>query len=414
MKSKSIKEYLEEKRANKVKESSLKTIEWVMESMNKIKPLDKCSEGDLKRILTKLEVSEKTMSLYKIYLKNYFRWRGEPDKVAWIKVKKIKTNIQEDSLLTPEEIKSLLDACQSPREASLIAILSESACRISEALNLNIGDLSKTDYGFKMRIRMKLMNKTGPRDIALISSVPHLTQWLNMHPLKKDTNAPLFVSLGSRSHYERMAGHSVRKIMKKIKERAGITKRVHPHIFRHTALTNLANDGMQESILRKFAGWSGSSDMPEIYIHVGNKDVENAQLIRHGKAVAQSHLALSPLTKECPTCHKDIPVDSQFCENCSKHQDLSPVVRRLIEENRNVMERIGKLEETTQLQDTMIKQMEEPKRYNRLSAEEMERLCIIAEELDRIKSNIPPRRLMTEEKMGTEEEKINRVSKWSF
>lgn len=337
MKSKSIKEYIAEKRANGVKESSLKTIEWVMESLDRIRPLDKCSENDLKKTLSKLEVSEKTLCLYKVYLKNYFRWRGEPEKIAWIRIKKVKTPIHEDSLLTPDEIKKLLDACQNPRDSSLIAILSESACRISEALNMNINDLSKTDYGFKMRIRD---GKTGARDIALISSVSHLTQWLNIHPLKNDTNAPLFVSLGTRNHYERMAGHAVRKILRIIKKRAGIEKRVHPHLFRHTTLTNLAGDGMQESILRKLAGWSGSSDMPEVYIHIGNKDVEQAQLARHGKAVAQKHLSESPLTKECPTCHKSIPIDVQYCDNCSKHQDLSPVVKRLLEEHQHTVAEI--------------------------------------------------------------------------
>jgi integrase len=341
VKSKSIKEYLAEKRANGVKDSSIKTIQWVLESMDKIKPLDKCKENDLKRIITKLDVNEKTMSLYKIYLKNYFRWRGEPEKVAWVRIKKVKTPIHEDSLLTPDEIKKLLDACQNPRDSSLIAILSESACRISEALNLNIGDLSKTDYGFKMRIRD---GKTGARDIALISSVPHLTQWLNMHPLKSDTNAPLFVSIGSRNHYERMAGHAVRKILRAIKKRAGIEKRVHPHLFRHTTLTNLAGDGMQESILRKLAGWTGSSDMPAVYIHVGNKDVEQTQLAYHGKAVAQRHLSQSPLTKECPNCHKEMPIEAQYCDNCSKHQELTPVVKRLLEENLENQRRITELE----------------------------------------------------------------------
>ncbi len=78
------------------------------------------------------------------------------------------TNNQE-KLLTPDEIRNILDACQNPRDSSLIAILSESGCRLSEALNLNINDLSKTDSGFKIRIGENLMNPTVARDIALIS-----------------------------------------------------------------------------------------------------------------------------------------------------------------------------------------------------------------------------------------------------
>jgi len=125
----------------------------------------------------------------------------------------------EDSLLTPDEIKKLLDACQSPRDSSLIAILSESACRISEALNLNIGDLSKTDYGFKMRIRD---GKT-VQGYSSHKLVPHLTQWLNMHPLKNDTMLRYSQSW-NKNHYERMAGHAVRKILRVLRKEQGLRK----------------------------------------------------------------------------------------------------------------------------------------------------------------------------------------------
>ncbi len=337
----SLQEYMEEKRANGVKESSIGTIKWTLQSLNKIKPLEKCTEKDLKKMLSELDCTEKTKSLYQVYVKNFFKWRGEPDKIAWIKVKKVKTHIREDDLLKPDEIKAMIDSCTNPRESALIAILSESAGRISEIMHLNINDLSKTDYGFKMRIRD---GKTGARDIALISSVPHLTQWLNIHPLKKDNTAPLFVNQGSREHFERMTARQFRKILKTIAKNAGITRRVHPHLFRHSTLTNMASDGMQESILRRLAGWAGASEMPEVYIHVGNKDVEQAQLARHGKATALRHLSESPLTKECPNCHKDMPIESQYCENCSKHQDLSPVVKRLLEENQENERRITELE----------------------------------------------------------------------
>lgn len=345
-------EYLNEKRLNGVKENSLETIRWILESMDKVKSLDKCSEKDLKKIISNLKVTEKTQSLYKVYLKNYFKWRGEPNKIAWVKCKKIKTHIREDDLLTSDEIKKMFEACKNPRESALISILSESACRISEALNLNINDLSKTDYGFKMRIRE---GKTGSRDIALISSVPHIMQWLNIHPLRNDENAPLFVNIGTRAHHERMIGTGARKQIREIAKNAGITRRVHPHLFRHSTLTSLAGDGMQESILRKLAGWSGSSDMPEVYIHIGNKDVEQAQLARHGKATALNHLSNSPLTKECPNCHKDMPIEAQYCDNCSKHQELTPVVKRLLEEHQQTMKDMESMK--TMFNEDVIKAM---------------------------------------------------------
>lgn len=365
MSSKSIESYLAEKRANGVKESTIRTVGYILGTMDKIKPLTKCSEADLKTTISKLKVNEKSLVLYKIYMKNFFKWCGESDKIKWIKIKKVKSPIHEDDLLTPDEIKKLLDGCQSPRDSALIALLSESACRISEALNLNINDLSKVDYGFKMRIRD---GKTGARDISLISSVPHIVQWLNIHPLKSDINSPLFVGMGVRNRYGRMNDHAARKTLREITKRTGINKRVHPHLFRHSTLTTLASDGMQESILRKLAGWSGSSEMPAVYIHIGNKDVEQAQLAMHGKATAQHHLSKSPLTKECPNCHKDMPIEAQYCNNCSKHQELTPVVKRLLEEHQQtianaetIQAKIAEMEEQRKkdqaLNEDMIKAM---------------------------------------------------------
>lgn len=347
-----LEEYLKEKKVNGVKDNSIRTIRFVLESIGKNKPLDTCTESDLKDIIGNLKVTEKTANLYKVYIKNYFRWRKEPEKVDWIKIRKVKTTIREDDLLTPDEIKKMFESSQNPRDSALISILSESACRISEAVNLNINDLSPTDYGFKMRIRD---GKTGGRDIALISSVPHLKKWLNIHPLRNNTDAPLFINLGTRNHHERVSRYGSRKVIRIIAKNAGIGRRVYPHLFRHTTLTNLASDGMQESILRKLAGWTGSSDMPEVYIHVGNKDVERAQLARHGKAVAQKHLSENPLSKECPVCHKDIPIESQYCENCSKHQELTPVVKRLLEEHQQTISEVEKMK--AMFNEDMIKSM---------------------------------------------------------
>jgi len=44
--------------------------------MDKIKPLAKCSEVDLKTIISTLKVNEKSMVLYKIYMKNFLNGVG--------------------------------------------------------------------------------------------------------------------------------------------------------------------------------------------------------------------------------------------------------------------------------------------------------------------------------------------------
>ncbi len=333
-----IEDFLNEKKANGVKDITIDNISKSLERLDRFKSIDSCTEKDLKTYFASLECSERTKELYKIYIKGYFKWMRLPDKVAWIKARKIKTEVQEEDLLTPDEVKSLLNAADNSRDKAIISILDESGGRISEVINLNIKDLVKTDYGFKMRIRN---GKTGSRDVSLINSVPYIIQWINIHPFKNNPDAPLFVNIGQRAHNKRFTPFGFRRNLRIYVKRAGIKKRVHPHLFRHGAMTSFAQSGMQESILRRLAGWSGSSSMPEIYIHVGNKDVEKAQLQMHRKVEIQKKEIVNNLSKECPQCHKMIPVDAQLCD-CGAKLDLSSIVRRSIEENAELKERLVK------------------------------------------------------------------------
>ena len=47
------------------------------------------------------------------------------------------------------------------------------------------------------------------------------------------------------------------------------------HIFRHSRLTELAAGKLNEAQIRKFAGWTPSSSMAEIYFHLDDHDVIN-------------------------------------------------------------------------------------------------------------------------------------------
>jgi integrase/recombinase XerD len=75
--------------------------------------------------------------------------------------------------------------------------------------------------------------KTGARRIRLVCSVPHLSNWLEHHPCKGDPEAPLQVGVGSKNYGRRLIYHSIRAMLRKAARRAGIKKRVNPHIFRH-------------------------------------------------------------------------------------------------------------------------------------------------------------------------------------
>lgn len=67
-------------------------------------------------------------------------------------------------------------------------------------------------------------------------------------------------------------------------------------------------------------------------------------LAKHELRQIQQAKPQMKLIKECPNCHKEMPIEAQYCDNCSKHQELTPVVKRLLEENQENQRRITELE----------------------------------------------------------------------
>ncbi|MEK6974529.1 MAG: hypothetical protein AABW41_04820 [Nanoarchaeota archaeon] len=83
--------------------------------------------------------------------------------------------------------------------------------------------------------------KTGSRKIRIISSTQYLATWLENHPLKNDSNSPLWVNLGSRNFNKLMKYPAAVKILRTLFKKCDINKRHNPHLFRHSRATYLAN-----------------------------------------------------------------------------------------------------------------------------------------------------------------------------
>ena len=181
--------------------------------------------------------SECYKSNFKRIIKPFFSWIYRMEKKEYPKVVKwIDCNNKEKKLpkiLEMEDIEKMRDACDNPRDKCLISMDYESGARASELLDLKVSDIKFDEYGAVVMLK----GKTGQRRVRLVSSVGDIKTWLNNYPKKIDENTPLFCTLrGDMS----MVSSSLNFIIKKISKRAGIEKRVFPHLFRHTRATHLA------------------------------------------------------------------------------------------------------------------------------------------------------------------------------
>jgi site-specific recombinase XerD len=288
------------------------------------KPLKQLGREDVEKMVAWINSSnyaEETKHSYKVALKKFYQWlRGcnedgheYPEEVKWIKTTiKRSRRLLPEALLTPEELKKLIEATENPRDRALILTHYESGCRISETLSLRILNVRFDQHGAVLIVN----GKTGPRRVRVIAAAPALASWLNIHPLRSDPNAPLWVGMGTIGRYEPLDYDGVRALLRRLSRKAGVNKRLYTHLLRHTRATELANI-LTEAQMKELLGWVQSSDMPSIYVHLSGRDVDSALLRAHGITTSLEEKAKPHLTFTiCPRCGQKAGPESKFCPDC--------------------------------------------------------------------------------------------------
>jgi len=275
-------------------------------SIHSVKAYEDMTESDIRRFLEALDLRHSTLNTYKIAVKLFFKWlhktpgkKKYPRMVSWIELAGKKASASKDpELLTPAEFLAVLDACTSPRDRALVHVGYDSAASKNELLccdeagnPLTIRSVIKDQHGIKLAV----IGKTGERRIRLGDSVQALEDWLAVHPRAYDPDAPLWLTRQGGGLKERAYGN----LLIKLASDAGVQKKIYPHLLRHMRLTELAKQ-ITESQLRMFAGWSKDSDMPSVYVHLSDRDIDGAivDLHENGSAAGNNGSEAAALREE--------------------------------------------------------------------------------------------------------------------
>lgn len=285
-----------------------------------------------------VSLSPSTLNKRKEALKPFFRWlRGTDEYPPEVKNLKSRNGngdaIPTDALLTPEEMKALLQAHPSPRDKALLAVLAESGLRASELCSLNVGSVTFDAHGAVLTLPKQAPGlKTGARRVRLYDGWQYLQTWFESHPEKANHSAPLFYSLSHRAPGARLTPNALWQFTQRAAKAAKLGKDVHPHLFRHTAATEKARLGWTEGMLRAYFGWSRSSDMPSRYVHLAGLDYEELELERRGlkEKGDRGKPALSPLV--CKVCKAQNLPTAMFCSGC--RHPVSPQAEAELEKRR--------------------------------------------------------------------------------
>ena len=288
----------------------LDTLKISLENITKnhvIKFMGKLKQQDIKRS------SRKT---YYRMIRRFFKWYKKdvdmdiefPRPTKEVKIKRD----WENKLPTMEEIELMLKKNEYPRDRAFLAIVVESGARINEILRMTYGDIKVND----VYIRATLRGRTKQRDIPLIWAAKHIMLWLDCHPTQQD-NDPLWPSQKTGAPITYKGAYT---LIKRIARKAGIKKKIHPHLYRHLRSTIFAEDATISTEMKKlYLGHSlKSRTYEETYVHPGQEAVIDAVLQSKGLVSVEKDEKIKAIfkTELCPRCNSPVAKDDKYCSKC--------------------------------------------------------------------------------------------------
>jgi integrase/recombinase XerD len=164
-------------------------------------------------------------------------------------------------VLTKEEISKLIGSIKNRKHKLMVMFMYSSGLRLSELLNLKVGDLELEEKIGWVR------SGKGSKDRMLLLSNKLIEELREYIQSKKESD---YIFTGRK---ERMTPRNVQKIIKRAIKIAGIEKDVHPHSLRHSLGTHLLEDGVDIRKIQVLLGHANLSTT-QIYTQVSNEELK--------------------------------------------------------------------------------------------------------------------------------------------
>lgn len=192
--------------------------------------------------------------------------------------------------LTVEEITRLIDAGKDPGEAVslrdylLLELLYSTGARVSEVVGINLSDISENSVNGESIWVLKLRGKGGKERMVPLGSYAKsaIDDYLvRTRPslIKKLSESALFLN----NRGTRLSRVSAWEIVKRAAEKAGLTSKVTPHVFRHSYATHLLDGGADIRVVQELLGHA-SVTTTQIYTLITIDKVRESYRLAHPRA----------------------------------------------------------------------------------------------------------------------------------
>lgn len=233
-----------------------------------------------------------TQSYHIIALRAFLRYLAKRD-IHSLSPEKVELGTQERKQVEFLEITEVEDLLNAPdkfpsknelitlRDRAILETLFSTGLRISELTNLNREDISLDRKEFSVR------GKGGKDRVAFLSD--KACEKIGDYTKKRADNAkPLFIHYSGVKEdlddgaYMRLTARSIQRSVSRYAKLVGITKKVTPHILRHSFATDLLINGADIRSVQAMLGHS-SITTTQIYTHVTNKQLREVHRAFHSK-----------------------------------------------------------------------------------------------------------------------------------
>ncbi|MFC1615753.1 site-specific tyrosine recombinase/integron integrase [Patescibacteria group bacterium] len=231
----------------------------------------------------------KTQNYHVIALRAFLKYliKNDVETLAPEKVELSKIPERTVEALNAEEVKRLFEAIDmtkknANRDKAILKTLYSTGLRVSELTSLNVEQVDLKRKEFMVRGKGKKPRIVFLSDHAAKSIKNYLDE-------RKDHLKPLFINDGRGLKREnilamekrRLSRVSIENIVRKYAFKAGIIKKVTPHVLRHSYATNLLLNGADIRSVQELLGHS-SITTTQIYTHLTNKKLREVHNQFHG------------------------------------------------------------------------------------------------------------------------------------
>ena len=202
------------------------------------------------KFLAELKVKKKldsnSLRLYVRAISSFLKFLDNENLAKQIKAPKVDKRLPK--FITYDELNKLLENAENYRDKLVIKFLFYTGVRVSELIKIKKNDII-FEEGF-----VKVYGKGGKERIVPIPKelLNELKNYINK------INTENIFPLSSRQ---------VERIIKNIAKNAGISKKVTPHVLRHSLATTLLSKGVDIRYIQEILGHS-SLNITQIYTHV--------------------------------------------------------------------------------------------------------------------------------------------------